>query len=182
MVGASGEPSTTDVPAGTGALDVPAGTFFVSRRRHLDVLGGARPANGEQSLFGLRSRDPRQGMDLRVRQLTTGEGLRQPRQRPQCPRDADVLASGTGLEPDAPGQPRRTRAEAIAPAAAGVELANEIEQPRGRRIQMRGELGDLVAKALKLSSVRGVRFNDRIRSDAEIGAHGRDLHVLLRRL
>jgi len=44
-------------------------------------------------------------------------------------------------------------AEAVTPAAAGVELANEIEQPGGGGVEMRGELGDLVAKTIQLDDV-----------------------------
>jgi hypothetical protein len=116
------------------------------------MLGGAGPTNGEQPLFGLWNRDPRQRPDLRIRQLTTGERLRQPRQRAERARDADVLTRGARLESHAPGQPRRARTEAIAPAAAGVEFADQLEQPRGGRVEMRGELGDLVAEALELDA------------------------------
>jgi hypothetical protein len=154
------------------------------------MLGGAGPTNGEQPLFGLWNRDPRQRPDLRIRQLTTGERLRQPRQRAERARDADVLTRGARLESHAPGQPRRARTEAIAPAAAGVEFADQLEQPRGGRVEMRGELGDLVAEPVQLDGAArirfndgaSIRFNDRIRSDEAIGAHRRDLHVLLRRL
>jgi len=70
-----------------------------------------------------------------------------------------MLAGRARLEPDAPGQPRRARAKTITPAAAGVELTDEIEQPRGGGIEMRGELGDLVAEPLELHDVR-VRWDD----------------------
>jgi hypothetical protein len=60
-----------------------------------------------------------------------------------------VLAGGTGSEPDAPRQPVRARAEAVAPAAAGVELADQIEQARGSGIEVRRELGDLVAETVQ---------------------------------
>jgi hypothetical protein len=46
----------------------------------LDMLCRAGPAHREQPLFGLRCRDPGQRADLRVRQLTAGERLREPRQ------------------------------------------------------------------------------------------------------
>jgi hypothetical protein len=47
-----------------------------------------------------------------------------------------------------------TREEAVVPAAAGIELADEIEQPRGRGVEMRAELGDLVADSIELDDVR----------------------------
>ena len=42
------------------------------------------------------------------------------------------------------------RAEAVAPAAAGVELADEIEQAGGGGLQVCGQLGDLVAQPVHL--------------------------------
>ena len=65
-----------------------------------------------------------------------------------------MLARGAEREPDTPGEPVGARREAIAPATARVEFANEIEQPRGRRIEMRGQLGDLVAEPLELDVIR----------------------------
>jgi hypothetical protein len=112
------------------------------------MLGGAGPANREQALLGLWSCDPRQRTDLGVRQLTARERLRQPRQRAERTRDANVLTRSARLEPEAPREPRRARAKAIAPAAARVEFANEIEQSRGGGVEMGGELGDLIAEAL----------------------------------
>jgi hypothetical protein len=106
----------------------------------LDVVGGARPANLEQPLFGRWSSDPGQRADLGVRELAAGQGCRQPVQRPERPRHADALASGAHVEPHAPGEPVGTRAKAapVPPAAAGVELADEIEQPCRGGVEMSG--------------------------------------------
>jgi len=114
----------------------------------LDVLRRARPAHRQQPLFGLWRRDPCQRADLRERQLTASQRLREARQRTQRTRHANVLPRGAQLEPDASGEAVRARAKPIAPAAAGVEFADEIEQPRGGGVEMRGELGDLVAEVL----------------------------------
>ena len=54
----------------------------------LDVLGGAGPADGEESLLGVRSRDTGQRAHLRVRQLAAGKRLGQPRQRAERAGDA----------------------------------------------------------------------------------------------
>src|SRR2546427_5027000 len=78
----------------------------------LDVLGGAGFADLEQALLGFRRRHTRESADLRVRQLTAGEGVRQARQGAEGARHADALAGGTGVQPDAPPQPRGARAEA----------------------------------------------------------------------
>jgi hypothetical protein len=51
----------------------------------------------------------------------------------------------------------------VVPAAAGVELADEVEKPRGGRRQVCGELGDLVAKAVQLCTrFDGARLDKRI--------------------
>jgi len=64
-------------------------------------------------------------------------------------RDAHVLAGGAELEPDAPRQPVGARERAlVCPAAGFVEAADERQQAMGRRIQMRGELGDLVGELI----------------------------------
>src|SRR5262249_28777954 len=119
----------------------------------LHVLRRPRPAHGEQPFFGLGRRDAGQRADFRVRQLSTSERLSEPRQRTQRAGHADVLTSGSECEPHTPGEPVRARAEAIRPAAARVELADQIEQPRSRRVEMRGKLRDLIAEALELDVV-----------------------------
>ena len=69
-------------------------------------------------------------------------------------RHADLLAGRAEVEADAPGQPLGAGAKAGVPAAAGVEVADEIEQAGGRRIEMGGELRDLVANPLELDYPR----------------------------
>jgi hypothetical protein len=145
----------------------------------LDVLGGTRSADREQPVFGLGRRDPRQRPDFRVRQLTAGERLRQPRQRAERPRHADVLAGGARLEADAPGQPRRARAKAIAPAAAGVELADQIEQACGGGVEVGRQLGDLIAEALEFGSRTNNRSDNRRDAYIGVGVHRR---ISLRRV
>src|SRR5262245_60707511 len=120
----------------------------------LDMLGGACLTDGEQSLLGLCRGHARQRADLGVRQLAASESLPEQWQRSEGAGHADVLTRGAGLEPDAPGEPVRARAEAMAPAAARVELADEIEQPRGGRIEVGRKLGGLVTETLQLDGVR----------------------------
>src|SRR5439155_26838457 len=117
----------------------------------LDVLGGPGSADRERPLFGLWSRHTRQRADLRVRELTAGERLRQPRECSERARNSDPLAGRAGIEPDAPGQPRSARVEPVAPAAACVELADEVEKPPGGGVKVGGQLGDLVAETIHLS-------------------------------
>src|SRR5262249_59680319 len=59
------------------------------------------------------------------------------------------------------GEPVRARTKPIAPAAAGVEFSDEIEQPRGGGVELRGELGDLVTETLQLDDVRMSRDDAR---------------------
>jgi hypothetical protein len=61
-----------------------------------------------------------------------------------------VLSRSARGEADPPRQPLGAGAEAVAPAAARVEFPDEVEEPRGGGIQVRRELGDLVAESLQL--------------------------------
>ena len=135
----------------------------------LDVLGGAGPANGEESFFRLDRRDTRQRPDLGVRQLTACERLRQPRQRAERAGHSDALARRAPIEPDAPRQPLGAREEAGIPAAALVELADEVEQSRRGGVEMGGQLGDLVAETLELGGGGNGRFGHGRKSDTEFG-------------
>ena len=94
----------------------------------LDVLGGAGTPDGEQALLGLRRRHPRERADLGVRQLAARERLGQPRQRGERARHAHLLAGRAQVETDAPRQPLGAGAKAVVPAAAGVKVADEIEE------------------------------------------------------
>jgi hypothetical protein len=73
----------------------------------LDMVRRAVPSDREQPLFGFRCRDSRQRPDLRVRELTAGERLGDPRQHRQRSGDADVFPCGTDGEA-APRQPVST--------------------------------------------------------------------------
>jgi len=104
----------------------------------------ARP-HRQQPGFRLRGRHAGQGTHLGVGQVPARQGLRQAWQRRQRARDPDALPRGAEVEPHAPGEPVRARAEAGIPAAARVELPDESEQAGGRRLQVGRELGDLIA-------------------------------------
>src|SRR5437899_3175392 len=73
---------------------------------------------------------------------------------------ANTLARRARVEPDAPGQPRGARAESIAPTFARVEFADEIEQTSGGRVEVSGQLGDLVAEAIQLRGGHDGRAGD----------------------
>jgi hypothetical protein len=66
-------------------------------------------------------------------------------QRAQRPRDATPLACCTQVEPDAPVEPVRAGERSVhGPAAALVEASDEGEQPLRSRVDVGGDLGDLV--------------------------------------
>ena len=139
----------------------------------LDVLGGAGPANGEESFFRLDRRNTRQRPDLGVRQLTACERLRQPRQRAERAGHSDALARRAPIEPDAPRQPLGAREEARIPAIARVEL-DEVEQARGGGVEMGGQLGDLIAETLELGGGGNGRLGHGRESDViQHGVHRR---------
>src|SRR5438445_7282794 len=136
-------------------------------------MASAFRSTRRQPLFGFWGRHTRQRADLRVRELTAGERLRQPRQRSARARNSDPLAGRAGIEPDAPGQPRSARVEPVAAAAACVELTDEVEKPPGGGIEVAGQLGDLVAETIHLSGAASGGFDHGIDADAKIAVHGR---------
>jgi hypothetical protein len=115
----------------------------------LDVSGCAAASHPEQPRLGLRRGNAGQGPDLGVRQLPAGEGVRQQWERRQGARHADLLAGRAEVEADAPAQPVGARAEPVTPAAAGIELADEVEEAGGGGLEMRRQLGDLIAQPVQ---------------------------------
>ena len=72
--------------------------------------------------------------------------------------DSGAVRTGAGrarVESHAPAEPLGARLESGVPATALVELADQIQQARGRCLEMRGELGDLVAEAIECRVVDG---------------------------
>ena len=122
----------------------------------LDVAGGAGVAHGQQALFGLGRGHAGQRPHLGVRELAVRERLGQPRQRREGARHSHAFAGGAQIEPHAPGEPGGARAESVVPAASRVELADEIEQARGRRFEMGRQLGNLVSQPIKCCDVDDV--------------------------
>jgi hypothetical protein len=60
------------------------------------------------------------------------------------------VPGGAGREPHAPREPGGTGAKAVAPAAARVELADEIEQARGGGVEVRGQLRDFITESIEV--------------------------------
>src|SRR5439155_1677283 len=126
------------------------------RHRHGPPPGSALPERRGRFRGGAPSLPAAPG-----RPLAAAPSSAVPRARPpdRWPRHPHVLAGRARGEPDAPRQPVRTRAEAVAPPAAGVELANQIEQAGGGGVEVGGELGDLVAESIQFLDRLG-RGND----------------------
>ena len=114
-----------------------------------DVLGRARAPDREEPLLRRRRGDSGERPDLGLRELAVGQRLLQPGEPFESSRDTDALARGTDIETHAVGEPRCTRAEAVVPALADIELTDEIEQARGGGVEVNGEHRDLIAQLLE---------------------------------
>jgi hypothetical protein len=121
----------------------------------LDVNGGAGAGNPQELLFRLRRRHAGQGPYLGIRDLSAGEGTGEARQRAEGARHADPLPRSALVEPHPPAQPVRARAKAVAPALPRIELADQVEQAGGGRVEVRGELSDLVTQPFQRRDVFG---------------------------
>ena len=113
-----------------------------------------RPPHRQQRRLGLRRRHPRQRPDLGVGQLPARQGRREPRQPAQRPGDPHALPGRAQVQSRAPAQPLGAGAGAALPAAAGVELAEQVQQPGGGGVEVGRELGDLVAETVQLCDAR----------------------------
>jgi hypothetical protein len=115
-----------------------------------DVLCRAGAPHRDQPLLGFGRGHASQLPDLGVRQLPAGERLGQQRQRAERARHSHVLARGAGGEPHPPAQPGGARAEAGIPTQPDVELADQVEEASRRGVEVRRQLGDLVAQPVQL--------------------------------
>jgi len=122
-----------------------------STRRHdpLDVVRRTGAPHRQQPLLRLRRRHTGQRADLGVRELAACERRGEPWQRCQGTRDSYPLPRCANVEPHPPAQPGGAGAESGVPALSGVELADEIEEARGRGVEVRRQLGDLVAQSVQ---------------------------------
>jgi len=115
-----------------------------------DVVGGPRTSDRQQPGFGFGRGHAGQRSNFGVRQLSSGKGLAEERQRPECARDSHPLSGRPRIEPYSEAQPGGTRAEAGVPSRPRVELADQVEKVRGRGVEVSGELGDLVAEPVEI--------------------------------
>src|SRR5262245_28419860 len=131
-----------------------------SRARCARHAGGAGAAHREQPLFGLGRGDAGELTDFGVRELAARERLGQKWQRAEGVGHADVLAGGAWGEPPAPREPGGARAKAVAPPAAPVKFADEIEQSGGGGVEVSGQLGDLVAELIEIAVGRSTQHGE----------------------
>jgi hypothetical protein len=104
----------------------------------------------QQPRFRLRRRHAGDGADLGVRHLPAGKGLGDEWQCLEGARDPDPFAGGAQVEPHSPAQPRGAGAKARVPSSSRVELPDQGEEARGGGVEVRGQLGDLVAEPVQL--------------------------------
>ena len=106
------------------------------------------PGDLDEPRLVLRRGYPGQRPGHRVAQLPPAQRLAQPRQPLQGPRHPHLLARRSRGDARPPAEPRRAAPEALlVPALAGVELADQPQEPPGRRLDVGREARDLIAHA-----------------------------------
>ena len=120
----------------------------------LDVEGGARASDGKEAPLRFWGRDPREGADLGIGELPSGQGVTQKGKGPEGSGHADMFAGSPEVESYSPGQPLRAGAKAGVPPIPDVEVPYERQEPGAGCIQMGSELRDLIAEALELCDAR----------------------------
>ena len=126
------------------------GDLAVRPGEPLQLVPGHRPGQLGQARLGGRGGDPGQRPDLGVGQRGRGELSADDGQVPQGAGDPDVLAGGAGGHLALPRQPLRAGVHLPAgPAAAGVEVGEQDQEPAGRRGQVPGQLADLRLQPLQ---------------------------------
>jgi hypothetical protein len=79
-----------------------------------------------------------------------GKGLSDKRQRLEGARHPDPFTSRPQIKPYSPTQPGGAGAKVRVPSPSSVELANQGEEARGGGVEVRGQLGDLVAEPVQV--------------------------------
>ena len=118
----------------------------------LELRGGHQPGVLEDHRLVGGARDAEQRTHLRVGQLTSPEGVIDQGEVGELAGDAYALARRDEVPADSPGEPVRARQRALrVPATPPIEVTQVGEQAMGRRIEVRGVLGDPFPQLLELS-------------------------------
>ena len=113
------------------------------------MVRGAVQRDREEILFRSLASHARQCACFGVAQLTALHCSRNSRQLLQRMRDAHLLASRANSDPAFPIQPMRARLRrAVRPTLSSIEFGDEHQETMIGRIQMAGELRDLVLESL----------------------------------
>jgi hypothetical protein len=168
-----------EVPAGTAGVVLPRLFEAVHpppcSHDLLDLRGRAVLRDVEQRVLVRRRPDARDRARLRVRQFAAPQRVADERQLDEGTRHAHFLPRRAQVDARAPAQPVRAAAEAARPTFAHVELVQPDEQAVRGRVQVRGELRDLVAQTLEVGAPRGPAFDVSAlgRPTFQVGALGR---------
>jgi hypothetical protein len=110
----------------------------------LDVMRGPVQGDGQQQLFGFRSRHACERPYFRVAELSARHRCRDPRQLLQRMRHPKLFARGAQIDATPPVQPVRTGlGRRVRPAIAAVELCDQYQPAMAGGVQVTGELSDL---------------------------------------
>ena len=148
-----------------GVADLPVGAG-----EPLQLVPRHRPGDLGQALLVIWRGDPGQCPHLGVGEPGRGEIGADHRQVPQGTGHADMLPGGTGGHLAFPRQPLGAAIHLPArPAAAGVEVGEQDQEPAGGCGQVPGQLADLRFQSLQRYRARG-----RIAGDRGRGVRDRD--------
>ena len=137
-------------PRRAGPLIDMTGDLPVRAGEPVQLPAGHRLGQLGQAFLGGRGGDPGQGPDFRIRQPPGGEPGPDHGQVPQGAGDPDLLAGGAGCQLALPRQLRRTRRQLPRlPPPPRIKVADQEQEPAGRRGQMPGQLADLRLQALQ---------------------------------
>ena len=157
-----------------------AGDLPVRAGEPLQLVPGHRPGQLRQPRLVLRRGDPGQRPHLGIRQAGRPELGADHRQVPQRPGHPDVLPRGAGGHLALPRQPLRAAVHLPGrPAAAGVEVSQQDQEPARRRGQVPGQLADLRLQPLQRHRGGAGRYRGQGGQGAELGVSTSNMYLTL---
>ncbi len=132
-------------------LDFPVVTY-----QALHLGGGAMVGNIQEVGFVLHGRDPGHGAHLGVAHLAAAEGFTDIGQGLEAAGDPHLVTGGAQADATLPIQPVGAGDDPpLEPALAAVELGDEAQQAVIGRVDVGGELGDLVFQGIQRAGRHG---------------------------